>query len=429
MKFRLAAAILLLGAVNTQALHAQTPPFLIQDYEAPRTTREAREEFLARERAQMLERLAVPLEEAEEHWPNAFWTAALINQRFPEVRQALEEGLERYDELSETMQRAIMQAAQSLFPGEYSDEIRAALPHTTEPRAFVIGVQYVLRVEANDTERLRMAHMVGKQFPEWQKDGRLLMLWEHLTPRGLTAEHPSLMELLEHDFGGKPVIYSFQRFNRAVAGRAVIRRPDGTFQRRADGTVFSVPQIAFSKTNAPGTVTHGNAPAGVFTIVGTGTATNKFIGPTPYLHSKVPFEATVAEFFHDPAREGEEWTLETYLDVLPESWRPYARMHEAFYAGMAGRSEMIMHGTTINPDFYRGETFYPMTPSAGCITTFEAWSPETGLLMESGQIELLNAFHGAGDGTGYLVLVEIGGKGPVGEEVVRAFLDRLEGGK
>ncbi len=82
-------------------------------------------------------------------------------------------------------------------------------------------------------------------------------------------------------------------------------------------------------------------------------------------------------------------------------------MKEAFLAGQAGRDEMLLHGTTINSEFYRGAKFYPGTPSAGCLVAGETWSKVNGVMQKSDQLDLVKAFTRDGRDRGYLVVVEL----------------------
>lgn len=63
----------------------------------------------------------------------------------------------------------------------------------------------------------------------------------------------------------------------------------------------------------------------------------------------------------------------------------------SFYAGKAGRSEIIIHGTTIDTEFYKQKAYYPFTPSLGCLCTLERWSEKDGSLVKSEQLRLNNA--------------------------------------
>jgi hypothetical protein len=201
------------------------------------------------------------------------------------------------------------------------------------------------------------------------------------------------------------VVFSFQRPDRRRVGLAMVRGVDGRFVRNADGSYFNIAHLALALSNLPGTITNGNTPQGLFTIVGAGTATNPWIGPTPYLHSKIPKEATLAEYEH--ANVEGEWNEARYENFLPLSWRNYFPFKEAWLAGLAGRDDMLLHGTTINPEYYRNDPYYPGTPSAGCLVAMEYWSKEDGRLMHSDQLTLAKAFTAGGIDQGYLVVVEL----------------------
>ena len=73
---------------------------------------------------------------------------------------------------------------------------------------------------------------------------------------------------------------------------------------------------------------------------------------------------------------------------------------------MAGRTEIIAHGTTVDPSFYSGKAYYPFTPTAGCLCTKELWD-ENGKRIFSGQQKLTNAVKQAGGADGYLIVIEI----------------------
>ena len=180
--------------------------------------------------------------------------------------------------------------------------------------------------------------------------------------------------------------------------------------------LFAQPQLALSRSGLPGTITNGNTPQGVFAIVGAGTATNTNIGPTPYLHSKLPIEAQVAEFEHAPAAGAAEWSLAVYESFLPPSWRGFAPIQEAWLAGRAGRDDLLIHGTTLNPAYYAGSRYFPGTPQQGCIISSEDWDAASGRLLASRQLTLAQAYAAASpraDLAGYLVVVEVAGEGSV----------------
>lgn len=305
-------------------------------------------------------------------------------------------------------QRAVLSAAHSLYARETASSILALLEQIATPREFAIGAYTVLRGLPGADAKSAVLAIMQTRFPGWPEEPRLIALHHALTTdSGMElAMRPPLSDLLAHPLRpGLPVVFSFQRKDRRHFGLALVRGPDGRFVRHPDGALFNVAQLAMALSNLPGTLTNGNTPQGVFTIVGAGTATNRWIGPTPYLHSKVPVEATVAEFEH-AAVEG-EWDVARYESFLPASWGNYFPMKEAFLAGRAGRDEMLAHGTTVDPALYVGESWYPGTPSAGCLVAMEYWSAQDGRLLHSDQLSLAKAFTVGGLDRGYLVVVEV----------------------
>jgi hypothetical protein len=294
---------------------------------------------------------------------------------------------------------------------EATPQIRQLLLNLATPREFAIAAYTILKADDAIGQREWIRSVMKNLFADWANEPRLQRL-EYVLTHDVKAEvrrRPPLTDLLAHPIRtGFPVIFSFQRQDRQRFGLAVVRGIDGKFVRNADGSLFQVAHLANAMSNLPGTITNGNTPQGLFTIVGAGTATNKWIGPTPYLHSKIPVEATVAEFEHvDSAQISNSWNDAVYQSFLPETWRQYVPFTEALLAGRAGRDDMLIHGTTINSQYYRGQSFYPGTPSAGCLVAMETWRPEDGRQQTSDQLSLAKAFTRDGLDRGYLVVIEL----------------------
>jgi hypothetical protein len=135
-----------------------------------------------------------------------------------------------------------------------------------------------------------------------------------------------------------------------------------------------------------------------------------FIGPTPYIHSRLPHEVSLDDYMRrNDGGDAAKWSRVDYELLLPESWREDLSIFEAYEAGRAGRSEIIVHGTTINPAFYEGASYYPMTPSLGCLCTIEIWSEDDGTAIRSDQRELVEAWEAlpGADRGGVLVVLEL----------------------
>jgi len=101
------------------------------------------------------------------------------------------------------------------------------------------------------------------------------------------------------------------------------------------------------------------------------------------------------------------WTEEWYKKMLPENLQYYRPLYESFYAGKAGRTEIIAHGTTVDPEYYAGKLYYPQTPTMGCLCTKEIWSEADGKRLQSDQQRLVTALQKAGGAKGYCVVIEI----------------------
>jgi hypothetical protein len=328
-------------------------------------------------------------------------------------------------------QRAVLTFAYTYYAKESAAHLSRLLTSITTPREFAITAYALLKAESSDGQRSFIRATMKNTFADWSTEPRLQRL-EYVLSTDLTAEirkRPPLVDLLAYPIrAGKPVIFSFQRQDRQRFGLAVVRGVDGRFIRNADGSLFQIAHLANAMSNLPGTITNGNTPQGLFTIVGAGTATNKWIGPTPYLHSKIPVEATVAEFEHAEANQvPNSWSDGVYQSFLPETWRQYVPFTEALLAGRAGRDDMLIHGTTINSNYYRGASFYPGTPSAGCLVAMETWRPEDGRQQTSDQLSLAKAFTRDGLDRGYLVVVELDDRlEPVTLQEVKASLEAAE---
>ena len=82
-------------------------------------------------------------------------------------------------------------------------------------------------------------------------------------------------------------------------------------------------------------------------------------------------------------------------------------MTEAFYAGKIGRTEIIAHGTTIDPEYFKDKPYYPLTPTLGCLCAKELWNVTTGKLLVSEQFNLYSAFLSTPGNKGYLIVVNL----------------------
>ncbi len=333
----------------------------------------------------------------------AMWnTRTEAGQRI--VRAVLADAQRPLPQRGTDFQRALLTAAYTFDAEASAPRLVPMLDQLAMPRQFAIAAYTLRRADGGPAVRAQIRAALARRSDP--AEPRLVAL-----ARALDADdaglppRPPLAELLAAPLKpGVPVVYSVQRRDRRQMGLALVRDVDGRFVRAPDGQPFSVPQLALALSGLPGTITLGNTPQGLFTVTGSSTAENPWIGPTPFLESKVPMEAKLAEFSHG-TMDG-EWSEGAYEAWLPPSWRGWMPMKEAWLAGLAGRDEMLAHGTAMTPAPYLGRSHYPGTPTDGCLTTNEVWSAD-GRLQSSDQLALARAFTRSGVDRGFLVVVEI----------------------
>lgn len=412
----LSASLLLVGCsvLPVQKRHspAEIANYQPQDFAADITTTDGERAARAESLARIHEALALPPgDDPARLIPGALWNIGFLNAEKEAGLRLVLESLPSLSDKDAAYQRGVLSGAYTLYARESVTLVKSLLGSLRAPREFAIAAYTILKAEDTPTNREHIRNTMRSVHNDWQTEPRLVRLTQVLNAdmTSVIRARPPLVDLLAHPIrAGKPVIFSFQRHNRQRFGMAVVRGANGKFVRDVNGRFFHVSHLANAITNLPGTITNGNTPQGLFTIIGAGTATNKWIGPTPYLESRVPVEATRAEFEHIEENKIENsWTDADYEEFLPETWRQYWPFKESYWAGHAGRNEMLIHGTTINSEYYRGQPFYPGTPSAGCMVALERWSKDDGRLLVSDQLTLIKMFTRDGFDRGYLVVVEV----------------------
>ncbi len=325
-----------------------------------------------------------------DRWQGTLWAAELMQFRDDSLLAALKMGMKQLAYLDPEWQRSLLEAVFGLYPDIFREEMSAFITETPYPKLFAMAVNYLIR-ESKEIKKKNYLKILFNGFPDWQKDPILYLLASDLAD--MQPELPELEELLAHGFlPGIPVIFSFQRSDRRYPGLTILRDQNGYFLRNQEGELIGIPQLSMAVSNMPGYLTNGNTPQGLFVVKGTEISNNVFIGPTRNLQLRLPYEADLREFTIAENDPDTVWTIERYRRLLPSGWQSYLPVFETYYAGKAGRTEIIAHGTTINPEFYQGQPFYPYTPSLGCLTTLELWSPLNGHRRYSDQERLIRAY-------------------------------------
>jgi len=385
---------------------------------------------------------SVPLDsDSEEGYLSACWAVEQFLFDGPEVRAGFGRLFAGYDSLQWDTRLALLEAVYAVEPERYRREAAAVFDKEQDPKLFSLAAVYLYRADTSVAHIDSLKIAMVERFPGYDTVAVLRELMNYLSYDGAERRSPtpSVPELFM-GVPGEKVIYSFQRWDRDYPGLAVVRYADGHFARNADGRLLVFEQLARSGPGVPYFLTNGNTPQGVYSIQGTEVSHTDFIGPTPNLQLLMPGEGKWGDYFHDTAAavsgtvaqdlvlapDGTQ-ALGHYLGLLPASWRGYRPMQEAFAAGTIGRTEIIAHGTTIDPEYYKGRAFYPLTPTMGCLCARELWNPTSGHLLVSEQNSLVNAFLAMPGRTGWLVVVNVDDRRePVSRAEVERWVDVYE---
>ena len=345
--------------------------------------------------------------ENEEKWLEAFWGARFGLLKNDLVRSSITSALMYFENASLEFQRSLLETIYTLYPLELEAEIMQIAKETVNPKIFAMVLNYLYRGQFISLDDA--SYLLKSKFNNWEENPILFTLHSSLTKKDEEAK-PPLVDLLSAPFEkNKIVIFSFQRKNRDYTGLAIVRNSDGTFARDNFGNIFYIPQLARSLSNLPGYITNGNTPQGILSLQGIDTSKNIFIGTTPNIQTILPYETDSYKYFHTGYDSTKKWDKYLYNNLLPHSWKNYDPIYEAYYAGKAGRTEIIAHGTTVNPEYYSGKPYYPNTPTLGCLCAKEIWDDEGNRVL-SDQYALVQTYRAAVNLNGFLVVVEIDNK-------------------
>ena len=340
----------------------------------------------------------------EENWIDAFYNLVFIRYKAPWVDNKVATAFEGIEKRSVAYQRSLLALLYANYPLNFSKPVVTLLNQTANDKIFAMCAEYLLVAKP------------AMQNDLWNKTLQMLtadtgsaILRQLMYRLGNTySKTPPLSDLLHQPyFKNAVVLFSFQRKNRDYAGLVMVRDSAGNFVKDNSGNLFAVPQLARSIFNLPGYLTYGNTPQGIFRLFGIDVSTNLFIGPTPNLQMTLPYETSLQHFMNDSSITDTLWNKDWYIKLLPASWQNYFPIMQTYYAGKAGRNEIIAHGTTIDPAYYVGQPYYPHTPSLGCLCTKELWDAADGRRLSSNQQQLVAAIQQAGGANGYCIVVEL----------------------
>jgi len=360
----------------------------------------------------------------EEFWQDAFYALELINYKSMWVDGRISMAFDSIEKRSTGFQRSLLELAYSNYKGKFVQAAEILMQRTRVPKIFAMAAEYYITSVKDPGAWNKVVQYFSKRA---DKDDNVPVFYGLLT--GLISGYadkesvPWLIRNVSTIVPRQVLLISFQRKNRNFPGIAIIRDGSGNYIKDETGNVFSVPQLARSMSNLPFYLSRGNTPQGLFRMTGFDVSKSMAIGPTANIQLVMPYETTPQYFLKDYSFTDTAWTEDVYKRLLPENLKEYMPLLESFYASKAGRTEIIAHGTTINPNYYLNNPFYPISPTEGCLCTKEIWSDIDGRRIESDQQKLVNALKAAGGANGYCVVIELDDKQEaITLEEIRPFL-------
>lgn len=361
--------------------------------------------------------LSLPLTDStEEYWEDAFYAMELINYQSAFTDAKIRLAFDSVENRSIGFQRALMQLIYSNYTTEFKNNVSGLFLTTTNAKVFAMCAEYLLRADRSVENIYKIAGRAwekNKAYGEQDIAGSYILFqlfWRiiNLKDNGSNKINLKLPLLLSNSFlKGNTVVYSFQRKNRNYPGMAIVRDGNGFFFKNEKDEIFSVTQLARSTNNLPGYLTNGNTPQGIFRMNGFAISNISAIGPSENIQLMMPFETSVSYFLKDSTLKDSTWAPWLYQRLLPPDLQNYFPLLQTYFSSAIGRTEIIAHGTTVNPEYYKNKPYYPLTPTMGCLTSKEIWSTVDGKRTESDQQKLVNAVKAAGGADGYCIVIEI----------------------
>ena len=366
------------------------------------------------------------LDSNEAQIESALWAVSQFLVRTPQSDSGISRLVKNWTSLKPSLQRGLMEVLYGLYPNEYARQVRSMLQSTDQPKLFAQAASYLYRHDPQQAGWLRQ--QLAARFPAYASNDLLATLHQYLQPAAAANDLPPLDSLFAHQQLHKfKVVYSFQRKNRNYPGVAIVQQADGSFARDSSGRLRGFVQLARSASNLPYFLTNGSTPQGLYAITGTGISKNVFIGPTPNLQMVMMHEVNPPQFTHYFPIVFNAPPERLYRSYFPESWHQWPGMMEAYQAGKIGRGEIIAHGTTIDPDWFKGQPYYPISPTLGCLCGREIWDGKTGRISYSDQLELVNTFIETPGTKGYLIVINLDDKAaPVTVDEIEPLISRFE---
>lgn len=379
---------------------------------------------------------ALPLDSASEY---RFEGACNAVTQYLVYNDAVQQGIEKmtvaYRALAYDTRRAFIEMLYALDEQKFEKAISTFIAFEKHPKLFAMCAVYLYRGDHSITSSRSLLQLTDRLFPNKENQPEVIReLKKYLRQHYMLMQEktPDIAQLFAYQKQrGIKTIYSLQRWNRNYRGLAMVQKEDGSFVRTEDGKLMIFEQLARSASDLPYFITNGSTPQGLYRITGTGVSRSSVIGPTPNIQLLMPYEGEWYDYWSDSSFSAADTTapgiMANYLRNYPEQWRSNESIGEVLAAGKAGRTEIIAHGTTIDPEYFAGKSFYPLTPTLGCLCAREQWNITTGKPSFSEQLNLVNAWLSSPAGKGLLYVINIDDQQkPLSRTEVEAWVNAFE---
>ncbi len=364
----------------------------------------------------IIKNLGLPLTDSiEESWQDAFYAMEVLQYKQPWVLEKIKIAFTSVEKRSAKFQMALLELVYTNYKNDFISGTAALMQKTEDAKVFTMCAEYLFQSTQKANYLKKNYSTLSFNSKKYKTDATASTLITTFSNQITEAENIESLQsnklhltlISQKYLPGNTIVYSIQRKNRNYPGIAIVRDSAGNFITDSSGNIFSVPHLARSITNLPGYLTNGNTPQGIFRMDGFAVSKSAAIGPTENIQLMMPLETTPQHFLKDSSITDTVWSIELYERLLPEALKKYHPIFGTYYASVIGRTEIIAHGTTVDPNYYKGQPYYPHTPTQGCLSTIELWSAADGKRTTSNQQKLVDAVKKAGGANGYCFVIEI----------------------
>lgn len=219
--------------------------------------------------------------------------------------------------------------------------------------------------------KIFLEELVLAYFCEWK-------LFQDSTHRHKELDAHELQEILNFK-NLKLSVFALLHSDRNRPGKLFVRRPNGSFVHKSDGSLWSIPVLGLSGKGLPFNHSNGCTPCGVYTLDSVMPEANR-------LFDFGKFRRLIVNFI---SKSQDEVVIK---DLLPRAHHTKLWWSQCLVGRELGRSLLRIHGTgDVNKRPL--SLHFPMVPTSGCLATVE--TNFFGLWKRNHQRELLDCLMSA----------------------------------